>query len=126
MAFTEFIHGKRSRLSWIAETSFGSGGTMTDGEVTGLDARIEPDFTPNWIEILQAGADNRSISSHAAGPLDLPFNIIFTPVNWRFMKYLGYSVSDGGGPTYTHTFTLANTLASFKLEWALRHTTPES
>lgn len=124
MAFEEFLLGKRQRLSWVDETSFGSGGSMSSGEICGLDARIEPDFNQNWQEILQAGADNRSIQGSVAGPLDLPFTLTFTPVNWKFLKYCGYSVNDAGGPTYTHTFTLANLIQSFKLEWALRATTP--
>ncbi len=125
MAFEEFLLGKRHRLSWIAETSYGSGGTMANGEIVGNDAIIEPDFNQNWQEILQAGADNRFVQSRVPGPLDLPFTMIFTPVNWVFLKYLGYSISEGGGggPNYTHTFSIANTLLSFKLEWALRATT---
>ncbi len=125
MAFEEFLLGKRQRLSWIAETSHGAGGTMANGEIVGLDARIEPDFNQNWQEILAAGADNRYVQSRVAGPLDLPFTMTFTPVNWLFLKYCGYSISEGGGggPNYVHTFSIANTIASFKLEWALRHTT---
>ena len=125
MAFEEFLLGKRQRLSWIAETSHGAGGTMANGEIVGLDARIEPDFNQNWQEILAAGADDRLVQSRVAGPLDLPFTITFTPVNWLFLKYCGYSISEGGGggPNYVHTFSLANVIASFKLEWALRHTT---
>ena len=125
MAFEEFLLGKRQRLSWIAETSHGAGGTMANGEIVGLDARIEPDFNQNWQEILAAGADNRLVQSRVAGPLDLPFTITFTPVNWLFLKYCGYSISEGGGggPNYVHTFSLANVIASFKLEWALRHST---
>lgn len=124
MAFTEFLINKRGRLSWVDETAFATGGTMTSGEVCGLNATIEPDFTPNWIEILTAGTDTRSVEDRVVGPLDLPFTLTFTPVNWKFLKYLGYGVADAGGPTYTHTMTLANTIQSFKLEWAFRHSTP--
>lgn len=123
MVFTEFLLGKKERLSWVAETSYADGGTMSSGEIIGLNARIEPAFNKNWQEILSAGASNRSIQGRVLGPLDLPFTLVFTPVDWKFLKYCGYSVADAGGPTYTHTFTLADAVASFKLEWALRATT---
>lgn len=119
----EYFIGKRHRLSWVAETSYGTGGLMSSGEVIGLDARIEPDFNQNWQEILQAGADNRYIQGQAAGPLDLPFTLTLTPVNWKFLKYCGYGVTDAGGPNYTHTFAIENLIRSFKLEWAIRATT---
>jgi hypothetical protein len=124
MAFEEFLIGKRHRLSWVNETSHGSGGDMAaDGEVIGLNARIDPDFNENWMEILGAGADNRSVQDHALGPLDYPFTLTFTNVDWKFLQYLGYGVVDAGGPNYTHTFTQSNAIQSFKLEWAMRHTT---
>jgi len=123
MVFEEFILGKRHRLSWIAEATFGAGGTMENGEIVGLDARIEPDFNQNWQEILQAGADDRYVQGAALGPLDLPFTLTFTPVNFVFLKYCGYSVVDGVSSPYTHTFTIANSIMSFELEWVLRHTT---
>ena len=125
MSFTKFLLGKRHRLSWIAETSYGSGGTMANGEIVGIDARLEPDFNPNWQEVLQAGADDRFIQDEVVGPLDLPFTLTFTPVNSLYLKYCGYSISEGGGggPSYTHTFAIANVIQSFKLEWALRAST---
>jgi hypothetical protein len=124
IAFEEFLIGKRVRLSWVDETSFGSGGNMaTDGEVIGTDARIEPDFNQNWQEVLAAGADNRSVQDEVLGPLALPFTLVFSNVDWKFIKYLCYGVADAGSDPYTHTFTLANSIQSFKLEWALRHTT---
>lgn len=94
-----------------------------DGEIIGLDARLQPDFDQNWQEVLAAGADDRTVQDRALGPLDLPFTLVFTPVNWRFLQHLGYSVGDAGGPAYTHTFTLNNTIQSFIIEWALRATT---
>lgn len=121
--FQEFLLGKRHRLSWVSETGYGSGGSMGSGEVIGLDARIEPDWNQNWIDILQAGADNRSIQGAEPGPLDLPFTLTFSPVNWKFLQYCGYSVADAGSNPYTHTHTIANVIQSFKLEWALRAST---
>ena len=59
IAFSEQLIGVRERISWIAETSYGAGGTMSSGEIVGLNARIEPDFNQNWQEILSAGADDR-------------------------------------------------------------------
>jgi hypothetical protein len=124
MVFQEMLLGKRERLSWVDETSYGIGGTMTGGEIVGLDATIEPGFNQNWEEILSAGADNRYVQGRVPGPLLLPFTLTFTPVNWKFLKYAGYSVANGGGPPYAHTFTISNSVQSFKLEWAMRHTTP--
>ena len=125
MAFEEYFVGKRERLSWVDETSYGSGGDMaTDGEIIGLNARIEPTLNQSWQDILSAGDDDRTIQNRVVGPLDLRFTLVFTPVNWKFLKYLGYSVADAGSGPYTHTFSLSNSIQSFKLEWARRHTTP--
>lgn len=124
MAYEEFMLGKRTRLSWVAETSYGSGGVMaTNGEVIGLNATLVPDLDQNWIEVLSAGADSRAVEDRIAGPLTLNFTLHFTPVNWKWLKYL-MTVADGGvAGAYTHTFTIANSIQSFKLEWAQRHTT---
>jgi hypothetical protein len=124
--FKEFLLGKRSRLSWVDETSFGTGGNMaTNGVVVGLNAVIEPDFNQNWQEILSNGAGDRTIQGHELGPLDLPFTLTFTPVDWKFLRYSGYNFTNtGGSAPYTHTGTLQNSIRSFKLEWANLHTTP--
>lgn len=124
MAFNEYFLGKRERMSWIPETSFGSGGTMSSGEIVGLNAEVDPGFTQTWQEIFSAGADNRYVQGRVAGPLQLPFKLTFTPVNWKFLKYCGYSVVDAGANPYTHTFSISNSIQSFKFEWAIRHTTP--
>jgi len=123
MAFNEFLIGKKEQIAWIAETSYSSGGTMSSGEIVGLNTRMEPDFNQNWQEVLSAGSGDRYIDSRVVGPLTLPFTLIFTPVNWKFLKYCGYGVADAGSDPYTHTFTIANTIASFKLEWARQATT---
>ena len=124
MAFNEHLIGKREQIAWVAETSYGSGGTMSSGEIIGLNTRLEPAFDQNWQEILNSGSGDRYVDSRELGPKTLPFTLIFTPVNWKFLKYCGYGVVDSAGPTpYTHTFTLANVIQSFKLEWAKQHTT---
>jgi len=123
MAFEEYLIGKREKGAWVAETSYGAGGVMaTNGEVVGLNFELIPDFNQNWQEILSAGADVRTVESRAKGPLTLPFQIRFTPVNWKWLKYL-MKVEDDGSDPYTHTFTVPNSVQSFKLEWAKRHTT---
>lgn len=125
MTFNEYLIGKRQRLTWVDETSYGSGGDMAaDGEVIGYNATITPNFNQNWQEILTAGSDTRAVEDNAKGPLSYPFTLTFTPVNWKFLKYLGYSVVDAGSDPYTHTFSLQNTIQSFKLEWARRASTP--
>lgn len=84
---------------------------------------MSPNFNQNWQEVLSAGANARTVESRVAGSLSLPFTLTFTPTNWKFLKYCGYDVADAGGPTYTHTFSLANTIQSFTLQWARRATT---
>jgi len=123
ISFTEYLIGKRERMSWIIETSFATGGTMTSGEVVGDNCVIEPDWSQGWQDILSAGADSMQVEDKVPGPKVLPYTMNFAPVNWRWMKYL-MSVVDGTDSTVkTHTFTLNNSYTSFKLEWAKRHTT---
>lgn len=123
MSFTEHLIGKRERISWVAETSYGSGGTMSSGDIVGYDAKLSPQWNQNWQEILSAGADNRNVQGYSKGPLSYPFTLTFNPVDWKFLKYATMSVANAGSDPYTHTFTLANTIQSFKLEWAKRHST---
>ena len=120
IAFNEFLNSLREQISWAAETTHGTPVTPTD--IVGYDAKITPDWNQNWQEIMSSGADVRTTTA-AKGPLSYPFTLTFIPVDWKFLKYCGYTVADAGGPTYTHTFTLANTIMSFTLEWAKQHTT---
>ena len=124
MVFNEFLVGKRERMSWIAETSWATGGTMTGGEIVGLDCTIEPDWGQGWQEYLTAGADNLQVQGRIKGPLNLPYTMEFIPVNWLWLKYLMAVANDDDGGVKTHTFTERDAVASWKLEWAKRHTTP--
>jgi len=121
MSFNEYLIGKREQISWGDETTYGT--SVTPTEIVGLNARVDPNFNQNWQEVLSAGANVRTVENRVAGPLSLPFTLTFTPTNWKFLKYCGYGVINAGGPTYTHTFSLANTIQSFTLEWARRATT---
>jgi len=123
---SEKLLGKRELVGWAPETTFGAGANLTSsGDVVGLNVIITPAFTQNFQEVLSASADTRAVESRVTGPLDHPFDMEFAPTDWRFLKYILGTVADAGGPTtYTHTFTKANTVQSFKLEWAKRHTTP--
>jgi len=123
MAFEEFLIGKRERMSWIAETSYGSGGTMSGGEVVGNNMEIEPDFSSGWQEVLTAGADELTVESRVPGPLVLPYTMNFVPVNWRWLKWLMAVADADDSGTKTHTFTVRNSILSYNLEWAKRHTT---
>ena len=124
MAFNEYLIDKRQRVIWIAETSYGTGGNLASALIPGLDCKVEPDFNQNWTDVLTAGADNRYVQNRIPGPLAYPFKLSFDVTDWRFLKYCGYGVTDGGSVgAYTHTFAIANTIQSFKMEWALRHTT---
>ena len=109
-------------MSWIAETAYGSGGTMTGGEVIGLNCTIEPDWSRGWQEILSAGADNRLVQNRVVGPKALPYSMNFVPANWKWLKYI-MAVANSGGPVYSHTFTMRNAVQSYRLEWAKRATT---
>jgi len=122
MAFNEFLIGKRERMAWVAETSWATGGTMTGGEIVGLNCTIEPDWSKGWQEKLAAGADNRNVQGRVVGPQTLPYTMTFVPVNWRWLKYL-MKVADTGTTPKIHTFTMRNTILSYSLEWAKRATT---
>jgi len=124
VVFNEWLIGKRERMSWIAETSYATGGTMADGEIVGLNCTIEAgDWSKGWQEKLTAGADDRLVQGRVVGPQSLPFNMNFSPVNWLFLKYI-FAVANGTDDTVkTHTFTMRNTIQSFNLEWAKRATT---
>jgi len=120
---TEFFQGQREKVSWVEETSFGSGGTMSSGHVVGKNVTITPKFTKGWQETLQAGGDTRGVTEFVKGPHSLNYTMNFLPTDWRWMKYL-MTVADGTDDTVkTHTFTLANTIDSYKLEWAKQATT---
>lgn len=123
MVFDEFLLGKRERMSWIVETSYGSGGTMTGGEIVGLNCTIEPDWARGWQEKLTAGADNRNVQGRVKGPKTLPYTMNFVPVNWRWLKYLMAVADTSDASAKIHTFTMRNSILSYKLEWAKRHTT---
>ena len=120
---TEFLIGKRERMAWVAESTYGAGGTMSNGEVVGLNCTLEPGgWSQGWQEILTAGADNRNVQGQSVGNKLYPYKLGFAPVNWKFLKYV-MDVVDAGGPVYTHTFTQANTINTWDLEWDRRHTT---
>lgn len=123
MAFDEFLIGKRERMSWVEETAWGSGGTMSSGEIVGLNCTVEPDWSRGWQEKLTAGADNRNVQGRVKGPKSLPYTMNFVPVNWRWLKYLMACADGDDGGVKTHTFTMRNSILSYKFEWAKRHTT---
>lgn len=124
MVFIEHLFGGRERMSWIVETSWATGGTMSGGEVIGLNCTVEPDWSRGWQEKLTAGADNRNVQGRVKGPKTLPYTINFVPVNWKWLKYLMAVANGDDAGVKTHTFTMRNTILSYKLEWAKRHTTP--
>jgi len=124
IAFTTYLVGKRDRLSWIAETAWATGGTMTGGEIIGLDCTITaPDWRQGYQENLTAGADDLYVQGRIKGPKSLPYVLTFTPVNWRFLKYLFSVANSDDGGVKTHTFTQNTSYLSWKMEWARRATT---
>lgn len=121
IAFSEYLLGKRERMAWVEEATYGS--AVTVDEMVGLDCTITPDFSKGWQEILQAGADTLLVQSRVVAADILPYVMNFTPHNWRWLKYL-MAVSDGTDDAVkTHTFTVRNTILSYTLEWQKRHTT---
>ena len=121
---TEFLAAIRERGSWIAETSFAVGGTMTGGEVIGYDWTCTPDFSQGWQEYLTAGADDFNVAGRVPGPLKLPYVMEFIPANWRWLKYLMTVANGDDGGIKTHTFTQNASVDTWRFEWAKRHTTP--
>lgn len=115
----EYYIGKREQISWGEESSYGT--PVTPTAVVGLNTRIEPDRSHNWNEILSAGSDTRSPDGEALGPKSVNFRLVFTPVDWSFLKYAFNESTTGSGP-YTHSLSVPNTLNSFTLEWARRGT----
>jgi hypothetical protein len=123
MVFKEFIIGKRERMTWIVETGYGAGGAMSSGEVVGVNCMITPGWSRRYQEKLTAGADNLQVQGRSKSGKFLPYTVDFDPVNWRFLKYI-MAVSDGtDGAVKTHTFSIRNTILSWKKEWAKRHST---
>jgi len=107
----------------IYNKTWGTGGTIANGEVVGIDCKIAPKFTKGYQEELTAGADARTISSLTKGPHSLNYTMTFNPVNWRWLKYLMNVADSTDSTTKTHTFTVGNQVDSFNLEWAKQHTT---
>lgn len=124
MAFNEYFIGKRERMSWVEESTYGTEGTMSSGEIVGLDCTITPNWGKGWQDILSAGADSRTISNKVPGPLLLPYSMTFVPTNWVWLKYLMDVADSDDSGVKTHTFTMRDTVLSYTLEWAHRHTTP--
>lgn len=123
MAFNEFLIGKRERMTWIAESTYGAGGTTANGEVVGVNVTVEPDWSLNWQEKLTAGADNNQVQGRVISTKTLPYTMVFNPVSWVWMKYLMACTDGTDGGTKTHTFAVRNTILSYQLEWARRATT---
>ena len=110
-------------MVWIAESTWTTAVSVAGGEVVGYDCTIEPNFSQGWQEYLTAGTDNRYIQGQVAGQLDLNYTMSFVPYNWKWMKYLMAVADSTDGATKTHTFTMRDTIMSYTLEWARRHTT---
>ena len=106
----------------IYDRTWGTGGTMTDGQVPGYDCTITPNFSKTYIETLSAGADARTIAAQTPSAESLNYTMTFVPYSWHVLLYL-FNVVDAGSDPYTHTCTVGNELDSFKLEWAKQHTT---
>jgi len=123
MTFTEYLTGKKERMSWIVESSWATGGTMTGGEIIGYDSTIEPDWNLGWQEVLSAGASDLYVQNRVIGPKVLPYVLTFTPANWRWLKYLMSCANSDDGGVKTHTFTQNAAYTSWKMEWARRATT---
>ena len=124
ISFTEFLVGKRESMAWVAETSWATGGTMTAGEYVGYDCKIDPNWGQGFQEYLAAGTDDLYVQGMLKGPLNLPYSMTFIPVNWRWLKYLMTVNNTSDADAKIHTFTQNVAIASWKLEWAKRHTTP--
>ena len=121
---TDYYLGKREQIAICPEDTYGTLGTQTmsaNGYIPGLNNIITPDFAQDWQEVLQAGNDSLEVASFQPSVHMYPFQMQFVVTDWRFLKYCGFgTVGNTGGPTYTHTFVLANAVKSFTMEWAKR------
>jgi len=124
---TEYMIGKREQIAMCEEDTWATLGTSTmsaDGYIVGKNTKITPDFSPNWQEILNAGADSRDIDSMEKGPKTYKFSLEFAPVNWKFLRYCAHgTVSNTSTAPTVHTFTATDVVKSFTLEWAKRGST---
>ena len=120
---TEYLLGKREMIAMCEEDTWAALGakTMVDnGFIVGKNAKITPDFSKGWSEILTAGASSRDIDSMEKGPESYKFTLTFNPTNWKFLRYCAHGTVTNTDHTtyYTHTFTATDTVKSFTLEWA--------
>lgn len=93
-----------------------------NGFMFGKNQRITPDFSKNWQEILNAGADSRELEGLEEGPEGWNFTLTFNPTNWKFLKYCAHGTvtNTDNGSYYTHTFSTKDDVTSFTTEWAKR------
>lgn len=121
----EMYLGQREQIAWVEEdggyATLGSNTMSNAGEVIGKNVILTPDFSQNWNEIINAGADTREIEGLEKGPELFRFKLSFSPVNWKWLLFCahGNSVDTGSNPT-THTFATTNSVNSARLEWAKR------
>lgn len=124
---TEYLLGKREQIAMCEEDTWAALGTKTmvaDGFIVGKNTTITPDFSKNWMEILGAGVDSRDIDSMEKGAESYKFTLTFSPTDWKFLRYCAHgTVTNTGSAPTVHTFTATDTVKSFTLEWAKRHTT---
>lgn len=122
---TEYFLGKREQIAMCEEDTWATLGAKTmlaNGFIVGKNVTITPDFSKNWQEILNAGADSRDIDSMEVGPETYKFTLNFNPTNWKFLRYCAHGTvtNTNSGGYYTHTFTATDAVKSFTLEWAKR------
>lgn len=89
----------------------------------GYNCTLEPDWKRGYQEVLSSGAEDRTVKTRVKGPKLLPYVMTFTPWNWLWLKWIMAVANSTDGATKTHTFTMRDAVASYKLEWARRHTT---
>jgi len=123
---TEYPIGSREQIGWVEED--GGYKTLTsntmadDGEIVGYNTVITPNMSLAWSEILNSGADTPEIKTMVKGNKIINFTLTFVPYNWTFLKYCTHpTVTNVDHTTYnSHTWSIANSIKSFTLEWANR------
>ncbi len=118
----EYIRGSRELISYGAESGYGN--PVAPTQLLGVNAVVSPTNENDWQEIPGSGADNINVPAEIGIKL-IKGNLTFTPQDWKFWQFITGAVSEGGGggPSYTHTYTPANSINSFTLERAIQHTT---
>ncbi|MBU2249074.1 MAG: hypothetical protein KKD77_20170, partial [Gammaproteobacteria bacterium] len=98
----EVLLGKREVTSFAEEGTYGS---FTNPTVIIKNARVEPQSSEDWQEILQAGSGVIYPTAQVGNKIRA-FRLTYNPQDWRMLSFIlgGSSLTDAN-PIYTHSYT---------------------